>query len=251
MIGLQLYTVRDHLNTPEEAEKTFQRIREIGYDTVQFGNTGFAEPERIKELLNENSFSVYGSGIRLYEKFADDVEEFIKLQKIIGIKDVCFNMPPEMRISKEGYLKFISEANNYSRIFGEHGIRIFYHNHNFEFVKFDGTLGMDYLIDGLDPEKVDFEIDTYWVQAGGADPAQWIRKLKGRMKAVHFKDMSIDLERKQHFAEVGEGNMNWNEIIKACQESGIEIYCVEQDFCQRDSLESAEISYKNMKKMGL
>ncbi len=251
MIALQLYTVRDHLNTPLDVEKTLRRVREIGYDAVQFGSTSFLEPNRLRELLDENKFFVYGSTTRLYEKFADDLEEFIKLHKILGTKDICLNMPPEQRSSKEGYLKFISEVNDYSKIFAEHGIRLFYHNHNFEFVKFDGVLGMDLLIEGLNPERVDIEIDTYWVQAGGADPAQWIRKVKGRIHSVHFKDMAIDLDRKQYFAEVGEGNMNWTEIIKACRESGVEIYCVEQDFCRRDSLESVEISFKNMKIMGL
>ena len=29
-----------------------------------------------------------------------------------------------------------------------------------------------------------FEIDVYWVQSGGADPLEWIRKVAGRMKKV-------------------------------------------------------------------
>ena len=52
------------------------------------------------------------------------------------------------------------------------------------------------------------ELDTYWIQHGGGDPAAWIRKLKGRADIIHLKDMAMD-GRTQLFAEVGEGNLNW------------------------------------------
>jgi len=49
-------------------------------------------------------------------------------------------------------------------------------------------------------------------QFGGGDPAQWIRKLRGRVPLVYLKDMGIR-EGKQIFMEVGEGNLNWEEIL--------------------------------------
>ena len=86
-----------------------------------------------------------------------------------------------------------------------------------------------------DKEVFDFEIDTFWVQSGGSDPAAWIRKVNGRMKVVHFKDMVIK-DDQQIMAEVGEGNLNWSSIIEACKEIGVRWYVVEQDVCQRDHL---------------
>ena len=62
-------------------------------------------------------------------------------------------------------------------------------------------------------ENFDFEIDTYWVQAGGGDPVDWIYKLDGRMRYIHFKDMAMD-GRKQIFAPVGEGNLNWKKSLQ-------------------------------------
>ena len=69
------------------------------------------------------------------------------------------------------------------------------------------------------------------------------------MKVVHFQDRTVDNERKQLFAEVGEGNLNWPPIIKACEDIGVEWYAVEQDICQRDPFESLSISFNNMLKM--
>ncbi len=106
------------------------------------------------------------------------------------------------------------------------------------------------LLNETDPRYVQAELDTYWVQHGGGDPAAWIRKVKNRMPVVHLKDMVIQ-GREQVMAEVGEGNLNWPAILEACREAEVEWYAVEQDICQRDPFESLEISFKNLKKMGL
>jgi sugar phosphate isomerase/epimerase len=94
------------------------------------------------------------------------------------------------------------------------------------------------------------EIDTYWITHGGGDPAAWIAKCRGRIPAVHLKDMLIKLDRTQYMAEVGEGNLNWPAILAACKEAGVEHLLVEQDVCYRDPFESLEISLKNLKDMG-
>jgi sugar phosphate isomerase/epimerase len=96
------------------------------------------------------------------------------------------------------------------------------------------------------------EIDVYWIQAGGGDPAAWIRKCAGREPLLHLKDMAVGPGREQRMAEIGEGNMNWSAILQAAEESGVEWYLVEQDHCYgRDPFESLAISYRNLRAMGL
>ena len=109
---------------------------------------------------------------------------------------------------------------------------------------------MEILFDESDPDLVTAELDTYWVQHGGADPIAWIKKLSGRIYHIHLKDMAI-VGRQQVMAEVGEGNLNWPGILAACKEAGVKWYCVEQDKCQRDPFESLAISLRNLKEMGL
>ncbi len=70
------------------------------------------------------------------------------------------------------------------------------------------------------------------------------------MQVVHFKDMAV-VDNKAIMAEVGEGNLNWKDIIKACKDTNVEWCPVEQDICQRNPFESMQISYNNLKKMGL
>jgi len=134
----------------------------------------------------------------------------------------------------------------------EAGIALAYHNHNFEFAKTGGKTWLELIYDNTDPKNLQAEIDTYWVQAGGGDPAEWIRKYAGRLSVLHAKDMVIGPDNEQRFAEIGEGNLNWPAILSAADDAGVEWYCVEEDDCYgRDPFESLKISLENLRGMGL
>ena len=84
------------------------------------------------------------------------------------------------------------------------------------------------------------------------NPADFISGLGKRAMAVHFKDLSINPEKDfaQEMAEVGEGNLDWNAIISACQNAGTKWALVEQDICRRDPFESLRISYEYLREKG-
>jgi sugar phosphate isomerase/epimerase len=132
----------------------------------------------------------------------------------------------------------------------ERGLTFGYHNHSFELEKFDGRTGLEILYSESDPAAFTAEIDTYWIQHGGGDPAWWIRGVAGRSPLVHLKDMTMRGSQ-QLMAEVGEGNLNWPAILEACRAAGVLWYIVEQDTCQRDPFESLGISLRNLQAMGL
>ena len=135
------------------------------------------------------------------------------------------------------------------------GLTFSYHNHSFEFVRFGDRSALELIYDETDPRFVQAEIDTYWVQHGGGDPAAWILRMKDRMPVVHIKDMVITLDdeaKPQHtMAEIGEGNLNWPGIFSALKEANVEWYAVEQDITPGDPFDSLTISYQNLKAMGL
>lgn len=249
-IAAQLYTLREHMKTPADIAKSLKKVREIGYEAVQVSGIGPIDPEELKEILDKEGLTVCATHIG-YDAFKNNLEAEIEKHKLWNCEHMGLgSLPGEYSTSKEGYLTFAKEANEIAKKLADNGLKFIYHNHNHEFIKFDGETGMDILFNNTDP-VFDFEIDTYWVQAGGADPVQWIKKMEGRLSVVHFKDMAMAPGRKQIMAEVGEGNLNWPAIIKACKEIGVKWYAVEQDVCQRDPFESLEISFNNLKKMGL
>lgn len=251
VIAAQLYTVREFMKTPEDVASTFAKVKAIGYNAVQVSGIGPVDPVFVKEVADKEGLTICATHIP-FERLKNDMDGVIKQHKLWNCKYVGIGaMPNEYRDSKEGFVRFAKEASEYGRVLRDNGLQLIYHNHNFEFEKFDGVLGMDILFQESDPEAFQFEIDTYWVQSGACEPVTWLKKMAGRMAVAHFKDMAIEHEKKQQImAEVGEGNLNWEAIIAACEEIGVEYCAVEQDVCQRSPFESLEISLKNLKKLG-
>ena len=108
---------------------------------------------------------------------------------------------------------------------------------------------MDIIYEKTDPNYFQAQIDVYWVQYAGVDPAAYIRKYPGRCPMIHLKDMEKGPAKA--FAEVGNGILDLKEIFAASEEVGVQWYIVEQDTCKRPTLESVKISIDNLRKMGL
>lgn len=249
VIAAQMYTLRQFTQDAESMAKAMQKVKELGYEAVQLSGHGPIEPQEIRKMLDDTGLTVVITHTP-WERIKNDTVAVIQEHKLWQCEYVAVgSMPPEYR-NLAGFHRFAAEVSEVAKKLADNGLRFAYHNHSFEFEKFNRKTGMEILCSETDPELVSIEVDTYWVQHGGGDPAQWIRDLKGRVQVVHLKDMVIQ-EGKQIFAEVGEGNMNWPGILKACEEAGTEWYVVEQDICQRDPFESLAISLSNLHKLGL
>ena len=107
---------------------------------------------------------------------------------------------------------------------------------------------MDILYEESAPDTLQAQLDVYWVQHGGVDPVSYIRTWASRCKVLHLKDMLDNEERS--FAEVGEGILDWPAIFAAAAEVGVALGIVEQDTCSGPSLDSARISFENLRKWG-
>jgi len=248
-IGAQLYTLRDYMKTPQDIAKTLHELKKIGYQAVQVSGIGPIEPKELKKILDGEGLLACATHTG-YKRLLEDIEAVIEEHKILGASHVaCPGLPSELH-NGEGYKKVAKELSQAGKILKENGLTLSYHNHHIEFEKYGDKVGLEILFDESDPEYLQAEIDTYWVQYGGGDPAAWCRRLKGRLPLLHLKDMGVK-EGKQIMTEVGEGNLNWEAILNACEEAGTQWYLVEQDVCQRHPLESLKISLENMKRMGL
>lgn len=248
-IAAQMYTLREFTKTPEGLRESFRKVKEIGYKAVQVSGIGPIDPQLVKEYADESGLAICATHVP-WNRMVNDLEALAAEHKLWNCKYIGLgSLPAEYQTSQEGYRSFVRQASDIARTLKEkHGLQFIYHNHDFEFERYDGVTGMDVLINESDAEVLGFELDLYWVQAGGGSPVNWVRKVEGRMKVVHLKDMAI-VERKPAFAEIGEGNMNYPDIIEACRETGVEWYVVEQDVCRRDPFESLAISLNYLKKL--
>jgi len=249
VLGAQLYTVREFTKTPPDVRRTFERVRDIGYEAVQVSGLGPIAPEELRDIAAATGVRIVATHIG-YERIVKEPERVIAEHKLWGCPHVAIGGMPQEYRSADGFRRFAREASIAARPLIDAGLTFSYHNHSFELERFGDRLGLEILYEDSDPAVFSAEIDTYWIQHGGANPVTWLRRLRGRMKIVHFKDMAI-VGGKQVFAEVGAGNLEWPAIIEACRDAGIEWYLVEQDVCQRDPFESLAVSFRNLRRFGL
>ena len=248
-IAAQLYTVRDFTKTPADIAESLKKVKQLGYDAVQCSALGPIETAELKQLVDGEGLTICATHTD-YERMRTAPQSVIDEHQFLGCKYVAISSIPGSNRSAEGFARFAKEASEVAHRLADGGLVVSYHNHSFELERFDGRTGLEILYDESDPDLLKSELDTYWIQHGGGDPAAWIRNLKGRIPTIHVKDMEMQGST-QLFAEVGEGNLNWTAILEACKESGVEWYIVEQDTCQRDPFESLGISLRNLKEMGV
>ncbi|MCM8759562.1 MAG: sugar phosphate isomerase/epimerase [Candidatus Omnitrophica bacterium] len=249
-VALTLYTLRDFVQTPSEMEKTFKKVKKIGYNTVQLSALGPVDTRELKKMLDDAGLKVCATHVS-FDRLQNDFNNLIEEHRILGCPHIAIGSLPSNMRNYEGYSQFAKLATEIGRKILQHGMDFSYHNHAFELVRFNnGKTGLEIIYEESDKNAVLAEIDTYWIQYGGGDPAYWIKKMKDRIKVVHFKDMGV-IDNLPTMVEIGEGNLNWPEIIESCRYSGAEWLVVEQDTCQRDPFESVKISLQNLMAMGL
>ncbi len=256
-LGVQAFTFREAYSGENASEKTlgdvFKRMKELGYDELQTAGFGSVGIETYARLARENGIDIVGTHYD-YNEMCTDIDEAMRKHteilhtNIMGIG----GMPGPARESKEELFKFIDQFNKIGDAIKPYGFKLTYHNHHFEFVRVDGKKTiMDYLVEGLNPETTSFCLDTHWVQRGGGNPTTWVEKLAGRIDILHLKDMAVvkaeDGQILPLITEIGNGNIDFDSVIKAAVKGGVRYYCVEQDACPGDPMDSLKMSIDYIK----
>ncbi|MDR1905113.1 MAG: sugar phosphate isomerase/epimerase [Treponema sp.] len=228
-IGAQLYSAREYCKTPQDIEATLRRTKAIGFDVIQISGFGPCDIDLLAGWIKELGLDVCVTHVP-WPRLSDPVElkHVIAEHKKIGCNQVGLGSRPSdvYPNSYEGWTRFIKKVNEICRQVAGEGLSFGYHNHDFEFEKWDGVLAIDRIIEEC--PDLQFILDTFWVQAGGGNPLKYIKKLDGRIKVIHFKDYRI-VNRIRQYAEIGEGNLEWDEIIPLCKAQNIPYAVIEQD----------------------
>jgi sugar phosphate isomerase/epimerase len=256
-----MYTIRDYTKTAADLSESLKKIAAIGYPAVQVSAVGAIEgdaPEvsasELKMMLDDNGI-VCAATHRGWEGFVADIEAEIEFHKTLECGYVALGgLPAGYERTVEGYRRWIGDAAKVISALKDEGIQFGYHNHSHEFLREErGSPTLeDVLIDEGGTDLM-LELDMYWIAHAGANCERIIERCTNRVPFVHFKDKEVVEagSNETTMCPVGEGNLDWENIIKACQKAGTEWYAVEQDECRRDPFDCLDSSFRYLTAMGL
>jgi len=245
-IALQLYTVRSELE--KDFDDTLRQVAEIGYTGVEFAGFANLTTGKVWRLLQEYNLKVAGAHFPL-DKLESNLETVVEQSLEICCDYLIVpGLPEERRRDRKKWREVANSLNEIAQDIQDYGLKLCYHNHAFELDKVGNETGFDILFEAADPDLVGAELDTYWIKFGGGDPAEYIRRMAGRCPLIHLKDMAGDDKKSQ--TEIGSGILDFDAVFQAAEEGGVQWYIVEQDTCARPPLESARLSFDNLKARG-
>ena len=246
-IGAQFYTLRDHCTSLDDFALSLKKVAEIGYKVVQISGVCPYEPEWLDEQLKKNGLRCVLTHFDA-QKIKDTPEAVVDFHNTFGCKCIGLGSMPNGVVTEQSCEDFIRDYKGSAKAIKEKGSSLFYHNHNWEFTRrSDGKWIIERLAEAFEPDELQFTLDTYWVQHGGADVCDVIDMLSGRLKCVHLKDMAT-VDGEQRMAPVGRGNLNFKKIIKHLKDAGCEYMLVEQDNCYgEDPFECLKESYEYLR----
>jgi len=186
-VALQLYSVRDYAS--KNFATAMKKVKEIGYDYVELAGTYGLDAAATKKALDDAGLKAISAHVSFGE-FGDDIEGTVKKYNEIGCKYIVIPYLAEgERPGDEKFGDILAKMLEIGKVCKKHGCVMLYHNHDFEFKRMvDGRYGLDYLYDTIGADLLQTELDTCWVNVGGENPAQYIRKYANRCPVVHLKD---------------------------------------------------------------
>lgn len=265
-IALQLYSFREELQ--KDFEGTMKKVAALGYDGVEFAGLYEHDAEEIKALCKALNLVPLSAHVPFVDMMANP--NLLETYAQIGCQYVV--IPYLTEEYRPGQAKF-SEVIEGAKMLGEKakslGMKLCYHNHDFEFVKIDGEYALDILYKEVPADLLQTEIDTCWVNVGGENPAEYVRKYAGRAEVVHLKDFAgqksehmyeligIEDDKKNEdagafeFRPVGYGKQDFPAILAASEDAGTKWVVVEQDqpSMGKTPIECAEMSIQYLKSL--
>jgi sugar phosphate isomerase/epimerase len=231
-LGLNMYSLNKLIKTDEWYLETLKKLKEMGYSFIQFSGREF-NADLIKRGVEETGLPVclthspYDRILNDSDKLMEDHAKFNC--KNIGLGVLDYSLYFDEKLFKDTMKKL----NDVAEKFAKNGFKFFVHNHNNEFTKLsNGQTLYDYMIENC--PYFNFTVDTYWLQLGGVNVLEYLDKIKGRIECVHLKDLMVVYNPNTYMfdpkiAPLGDGNLNFSDIIAKCKEGGTEYFLVEQD----------------------
>ncbi|WP_257181397.1 sugar phosphate isomerase/epimerase family protein [Corynebacterium cystitidis] len=279
-IGVQLMMLKDQV-AEEGMYPILEKLKDINIASVEVSQIPMDEKNTadLERGINELGIEVGALSVALKPGLTatgDNLEEhyhkIVADCKRLNARFVRIGMMPfDAMVSLEATESWAAEVAPWAEKLAKDGITLCYHNHHVDLHRFDNGERIFDVVRRVAPE-LNFEVDLHWVQRGGMAPLDMLKEYSGVCKLIHVKDYrvtalpqeAIDLMSAGkvmegydkfvnivEFAEVGQGNMNWPELMPAAKEAGAEYFFIEQDMTYgRDPLDCIKDSREYLASIG-
>lgn len=243
--GVQLYTLRKYTKQVDNIPEVFRRVKALGAETVQVSAMCPIDAEILNSIARDNALNICCTHSP-FNRIKDDLYKLAEEHLIYGCKIIGLGSVPSVykENNYQRFNEFLDVMNHSAETLKQYGMKLAYHNHNFEFKKLNDKRIYDILIENT--EDVNFILDTYWLRVAGVSIIDYIKKLSNRLPVLHLKDY-----KKKFFlplmCELGRGELNFIDILKAAENSNSEYAVIEQDI-SINPYKSLEISMDYLKK---
>ena len=226
-IAVQMYTLRN----AGSFEQQLKIVHDAGVHAVEIAGTQNVSALELKQLLDKYSIKAISFHVLLTD-LRKDLDGVVAYNRSIGntMLVVPYLFEDSRPSDAAGWTALGQELGRLAKQVHDKGMRLAYHNHNFELVDFNGTTGLELLFAAAGPD-LQTELDLAWVARAGLDPAVMLGKFRGHVFAVHAKDNAPkgQAEDEGGFAAVGQGVLDWPSILPAAAAAGVQWYIIEHD----------------------
>lgn len=251
-VGIQSFTIRDYCKTIEDIDKTLAELASWGVKDIQISGIGKVDWNELADTVKKYDMKVCVTHTpfeRMMKETDAVIDEHIKLGcDCLGIGA----MPGEYERTEEGVDRFIADLIPVAKRMRERGVHLAYHNHDFDLKLYGDKSILDRMLE-LDADLLWFVPDVAWIQIAGENPAEYLKKMQGRVKVLHFKDYN-PVENGEHpwaFTELGKGVVDLPACYETAKEMGIPYIMFEQDNNWTvDAMQSSKEAFEYMKKLG-
>jgi sugar phosphate isomerase/epimerase len=257
-MGLQLYTIRepmakDPAGTLESAAAMgYRNFETYGFEPETLRYYGMPATELRKVLVGLDLTTTTGHyDLHAYlakpaEAMTAYVDRCILGAQALGQKYITWAwLDPQSR-GLGSFERVAERLNLIGAQAAKAGLKVAYHNHDFEFIPHEGKIGYDIILRETDPDLVKMQLDLFWVAHSSARSAHELFRLQpGRFVMWHIKDMDAA----KRYTELGNGSIDFTRIMPDARLAGLEEYFVEQgDNFAVGPMESIRTSARYVKK---
>lgn len=243
-IALQLYSIRFEIG--DDVKATLKSLKDMGYDGVELAGFCGKTPAEFKAICDEVGLTPISAHVGYDDMIKNP--EILNDYAAVGCKFVVIPaLVGQYVVGGERHAEVVKGIHTIAKKARKLGMQLGYHNHDFEFKTIDGEYALDILYKECPADVLTTEIDLCWANVGGVNPAEYLRKYKGRAEVVHFKDFVGKKSEKMYallgvnenekpeanaefeFRPMGQGLQDVPALLEAAEAADVKWIIIEQD----------------------